>query len=262
MTGPVLTLLNADALTDAAAAAAAQVKARPQEAEARMLLAQIAVLQDDLKRAETHATMAARLSPDDALGYGVFRQHLRGLLARQAWWDQGAVPGFPGGPSPCDQAAVALNITLRDGGDAAAALAALEQLRGAVPGGWNGQMVDDLRDLDDRLPHAVEAISAGGNYLWLDMARIARITFRPVATPLDLALRPARVELIDGAEADLVLPAIYPAPEGDAHRLGRQTDFTETSGLTIGHGQKAWLAGDDMRGFLSADILTFGADHG
>lgn len=262
MTGNVLTLLNADALDDAGAAAVATVKARPQDADARMLLASLSVLQGDLKRAETHATMAARLSPDDAVGLGLFRQHLRGLLARAAWWDDGAVPSFPGGPSATDQAVLALNIALREGGDVPASLDAVEEARGTVPGQWNGRQVEDLRDLDDRLPHAVEALSSGGNYLWIDMARIAGIEFRAVESPLDLALRPARVQLIDGAEADLVLPALYPAPQSDQHRLGRQTDFSDWNGATIGHGQKAWLVGDDMQGLLSAETITFGDNHG
>lgn len=259
MTVHVKDLLNSDALEDAEAAAIADVKARPQDADARVLLAALSVLQGDLKRAETHATMAARLSPDDAVGLGLFRQHLRGLLAREAWWRDGAAPVFPGGPTVADQAAVALNVALRDG-DAAAtetALEAVEAARGTHPGGWNGQPVEDLRELDDRMPHAVEAVTAGGNYLWIDMARIASIGFRPVASPLDLALRPARVLLTDGAEADLALPAIYPGPATPAQRLGRETDFIETCGLMIGQGQRAWLAGDDMQGFLSAQEITF-----
>lgn len=261
MTNNVADLLFADALDDATALAVADVKARPQDSSARMVLAVLSVLQGDLKRAETHATMAAQLSPGDAVGYGLFRQHLRGMFAREAWWAEGALPSFPGGPTAADQAAVALNIALREGNQSAveAALEAAEAARGVRPGSWNGKSVDDLRELDDRMLHAVEAISAGGNYLWIDMARISSITLRPVAQPLDLALRPARLSLDDGAEADLVIPAIYPAPETPAQRLGRETDFTETLGVMVGHGQRAWLVGDDMEGFLSAQEIIFEA---
>lgn len=264
MTNKVADLLNADALGEAAAMAVADVKARPQDSAARMVLASLSVLQGDLKRAETHATMAAQLSPGDAIGYGLFRQHLRGLFAREAWWTEGALPSFPGGPTAADQATVALNVALREGNQSAveAALEGAEAARGTRPGTWNGKPAEDLRELDDRMLHTVEAISAGGNYLWIDMARIASISLRPVAQPLDLALRPARVTLKDGAEADMVIPAIYPAPQTDSQRLGRETDFTETLGVMVGNGQRAWLVGDDMEGFLSAQEITFEAVNG
>ncbi|MDO5611857.1 MAG: type VI secretion system accessory protein TagJ [Paracoccus sp. (in: a-proteobacteria)] len=261
---PITAALNEDRLNEAASLAAAAVKAYPQDVTARQLLASLAVLQGDLPRAETQASMAARLAPDEAVSLGLFRQHLRGLHARDAWWRDGAVPTFPGGASDADKAAVALNIALRAGDDAAVAQAfeTLETLRGTRPGQWNGAAVDDLRDLDDRMPHAIEAVSAGGNYMWIDMARIARMTLRPVASPLDLVLRPARVALRDGAEADLVLPAIYPFPETPAQQLGRETGFSESHGVMIGQGQRAWLAGDEMQGFLSAETIGFGGGDG
>ncbi|MFV0386285.1 type VI secretion system accessory protein TagJ [Paracoccus sp. (in: a-proteobacteria)] len=264
MTAAITDLLNADALDDAAAAAAATVKTKPQDLSARMVLAGLSVLQGDLKRAETHAKMAAQFSPQDAVGLGLFRQHLRGLHARDAWWRDGAVPTFPGGATAADQAAVALNLALREGNRPATeqALETVEAARGTRPGTWNGAAVDDLRELDDRMPHAIEAVTAGGNYMWIDMSKIARIDFRPVAQPLDLVLRSAHVLLEDGAEADLVLPGLYPDPQTPLQRLGRETDFVETCGIMIGLGQRSWLAGDDMQGFLSADSIAFGTDHG
>ncbi|MDO5528031.1 MAG: type VI secretion system accessory protein TagJ [Paracoccus sp. (in: a-proteobacteria)] len=264
MTSEIAKLLKEDNLADAARAAASAVKARPQDSGARTLLAALSVLQGDLARAETQASMAAKFAPDEALALGLFRQHLRGLHARDEWWKSGAVPGFPGGATEADREAVALNIALREGDGAGArdTLARLEDVRGARGGQWNECAADDLRDLDDRLPHAIEAISPGGHYLWIDTAKIARIAFRPVAGPLDLALRAARVTLSDGAEADLMLPAIYPAPESPALQLGRRTEFTESCGLTIGHGQRAYLAGDEMEGFLSAETISFEGKDG
>lgn len=261
---PITAALNDDRLSDAVTLAAAAVKASPQDVTARQLLAALAVLSGDLARAEAQASMAARLAPADAVSFGLFRQHLRGLHARRAWWQDSALPAFPGGASEADRAAIALNVALRAGDGAAVAQTskALEALRGTRPGHWNGVAVDDLRDLDDRLPHAVEAVSAGGNYLWIDMAKIARITLRPVASPLDLALRPARVGLTDGAEADLMLPAIYPAPDTAARQLGRETDFIESHGVMIGQGQRAWLVGDDMQGFLGAELISFDDNSG
>ena len=251
--------LEADDLAAAREAAAAAVKARPRDAGARLLLAEICVLSGDLARAETHAGLAAAAEPARATGLSVFRQHLRGLHARAAWWEGGAVPDLPGGPSALDHHALALNVALRggDGAAARAALDALEAARGTVPMLWNGEPAEDLRDLDDRLPHALEAVTAGGRYLWIGLDRVAEVAFEPPRRPLDLALRRARVRLHGGSEADLVICATAPGGATDAERLGRETAFEELpGGLAATRGQKALLVGEEMRGILEAEAIS------
>lgn len=259
-TATILSSLDKDDLGAAIVAATQEVKTTPQNAGARLRLAELSVLAGDLDRAETHAKLAARLAPGDAVGLGLFRQYLRGLHARQQWWAAGAVPAFPGGMTGCDRLALALNVALRaeDFGAARAALDALETARGERPALWNGQPVEDLRDLDDRLPHAFEAVTAGGNYLWLDFALVRDVIFQTPVRPFDLAFRRARVTLRDGSAADLLVPAIYPSPVEDAQRLARRTDFVELpDGLTIAQGQRAYLAGEALAGLLDAETIRF-----
>ncbi|WP_299969558.1 type VI secretion system accessory protein TagJ [uncultured Roseobacter sp.] len=244
----------------ASALATAQVKKSPQDAEARMFLAELSILLGDLSRAETQARLAATAAPDAMLGIGIFRQHLRALHARDAWWQSGALPTFPNGPSALSTLALRLNVALRetDGAAARTALHTLEDQRGAQPGTWNGTPVADLRDLDDRLPHAIEALTGGGHYLWLDFADLAELTFGPATRPLDTVLPRARVRLRDGSAADIRLPAIYPAPMSAAEQLGRTTDFDEPAeGVTTARGQRCWLAGDDIASCLETRTLTF-----
>jgi type VI secretion system protein ImpE len=267
MTRPEISgLLSEGALDAAVAAAAAAVSTRPQDQQMRVLLAELAALAGDLQRAETHAKLAALLSPEDALGLGVFRQHLRGLFARNQWWENGAVPTFPLGTTALDELALKLNVALfaKDGPSAHAALQALDDARGARPAVWNGAPVDDLRDLDDRLPHAIEAVTAGGSYLWLDMALIDEIIFQPIQRPFDLGYRRARVTLTDGGAADVLIPATYHGSAKPEYLMARQTDFEELpGGLTTARGQRAFLAGDDMVGLLDAETILFGGtDHG
>ncbi|MGL4237612.1 type VI secretion system accessory protein TagJ [Tabrizicola sp.] len=262
----IAALLSEGALDTAVAAAAEAVKTKPQDAHGRIVLAELSVLAGDLERAETHAKLAARLSPGDAVGLGVFRQHLRGLHARNQWWQTGAMPTFPSGATPLDELALKLNVALfaGEGPSARAALDALDEARGPRSARWNGVPVDDLRDLDDRLPHAVEAVTAGGNYLWLDMALISEVAFQPTQRPLDLGYRRARVTLTDGAAADLLIPAVYHGSAAPEYLLGRKTDFEELpGGLTAAKGQRAFLAGEDMVGLLDAETIVFGrADDG
>ncbi|WP_106743531.1 type VI secretion system accessory protein TagJ [Yoonia maritima] len=256
--------LRDDNPTAARDIALARVKIAPQDAEARMFLAELSVILGDLSRAETQARLAATAVPDATLGIGVFRQHLRALHARTEWWSTGALPTFPNGPSSLSTLAVRVNVALRDGDGNAAktALDALETARGAQPASWDGDFVDDIRDLDDRLPHAIEALTGGGHYLWIDFERIAQLEFQPATRPIDGVLRRARVTLHDGSAADIRVPAIYPAPITAAEQLGRTTDFRDLpGGLTAGQGQRCWLVGDDVFGCLDAQTITFEAQQ-
>lgn len=255
--------IDSDDLDGALAAAAARVKAAPQDASARLLLAMASAVAGDLDKADAHAKLAARIAPADSVGIGVFRAHLRGLYARAQWWQEGAAPEFPMGMTVCDEHAIGLNVALR-AGDAAAAVAALAELeaaRGQVPALWNGRPVEDFRDLDDRLPHAFEIVTAGGSYLWLDFTLVREIAFEPPTSLFDLAYRRARVVLRDESAADVLVAAICPGAEEPAHRLARRTDFEAVAdGLTIAKGQRAYLAGDDMVGLMAAETIRFEGD--
>ena len=251
-------LLARDALADAEAAAVARVKAAPSDARARLLLADLALLAGNLERADLQLSFAADLVPEDAVGVGLLRTQLRGVDARARWFSEGAVPVCPKGPTAADEAALRLGLALRteDGPGAAAALEALEAARGERPGQWNGAPVDDLRDLDDRFGHAIEAISSGGDYMWIDLVHLSRIEFEAPQRIRDLALRKARLTLTDGGAADVLVPALYPAPTSEAEKLGRVTEWHDApGGLTIGSGQRAWLVGDEMQGIMDATTI-------
>ncbi|MEM7497540.1 MAG: type VI secretion system accessory protein TagJ [Pseudomonadota bacterium] len=251
-------LLSRDALDEAEAAAISRVKAAPGDARARMVLADLALLTGNLERADLQLGFAADLVPEEAVGIGLLRTQLRGIFAREKWFAEGAVPSFPKGPTPCDEAALRLGLALHaeDGASASTALEALEEARGTRPGRWNGATVDDLRDLDDRFAHAMEAVTSGGDYVWIDLAHVARVAFEPPRRMRDLAWRRARVTLTDGAGADLLVPALYPCPTSPEERLGRMTDWHEApGGLRIGTGQRAFLAGDVMEGLMDATLI-------
>lgn len=253
-------LLGQDALSDAIAMATETVKSQPDNAQARGQLAELCLIAGDLERADTHAKLAGRLDAQETVRFGLFRQTIHGMWARQAWWQDGAVPEFPMGQTPRDEVALRLNVALKagDGDEAKAALDELERLRGEQPTVWNGNPVSDLRDLDDRLPHALEAITSGGHYLWIDFTCIAEVEFTVPQRPVDLVCRKARVTLRDDSAADLLVPAVYPGGTEPQHMLARQTDFVEAAGgLTLALGQRAYLAGDTMTTLLEAKTITF-----
>jgi len=250
-TGTIGTLLGEDRLDDAVAFAIGALKSRPQDMSGRLLLIDLLILSGDYARADAQAEIAARLNPGEAVGLARLRGLLRGMEARRMWHAEGAVPAFPNGPSALDQIALRLNLALREGDadGAAALLAELEAARGALSATVDGGAVDDLRDLDDRLPHAVEAVTDGGSYLWIDWARIASLRLAPATRPRDLAWRRATLELRDGSQAEVLLALIYEAEDPTpAERLGRVTEWQDAAGgLVTGRGQRCLLAGEEVR---------------
>ncbi|MBP1853447.1 type VI secretion system accessory protein TagJ [Rhizobium halophytocola] len=254
-------LLENDALPEALALAQERVKLKPGDRDARNLYIDLLILSGDFARADTQCNLASTFSPEDVVGFGMMRRQLRGIAAREAWFAEAAVPAFPGGPSELDQLAIRIGIALQsgDGAETRALIEELDERRGEQPMVWNGNPVGDIRDLDDRIPHALEVLTNGGAYLWIDYAKIAALSLAPMRRPRDLAFREAELSLLDGSSATVLIPALYPARKDDTPslRLGRETDFSEApGGLTIGHGQRCLLAGDDAMPFHELTSLA------
>ncbi|MEI5681081.1 MULTISPECIES: type VI secretion system accessory protein TagJ [unclassified Mesorhizobium] len=252
-----------DALGEAIEIAKAHIKTSPSDKEARHIYIDLLVLAGDYARADAQCSLATTFAPEDTMGFALLRNQLRAMAARDAWFSTGAVPEFPQGPSQLDTAAVRLNVAHRSGSreETAAALESLEAVRGEQPMLWNGKAVSDFRDLDDRIPHALEVIMTGGAYLWIDFAKIAAVSVEPIARPRDLAFRRAELSLIDGASAPVLLPGIYHGT-GDAEKLvlGRETEWVEeATGITTGRGQRCFLAGDELVSFHDAETLEAAA---
>lgn len=243
--------LSENALDDAIEQAKAHVKSAPTDKDGRHILIDLLILAGDYTRADAQCNIATTFAPEDMMGFAMLRNQLRAMAARSAWFDEAAVPDFPNGPTALDQAAMKVAIAHRDqSSDTAAALESLEEIRGERLMRWNGQLVSDLRDLDDRIPHALEVIMTGGSYLWIDFSRIAAVRIEPIARPRDLAFRRAELELVDGASAPVLLPAIYHGTTGAKLLLGRETEWVdEATGITTGRGQKCFLAGEDLVSF-------------
>jgi len=264
--------LSENALDDAIEQAKAHVKAAPTDKDGRHILIDLLILAGDYARADAQCNLATTFAPEDMMGFAMLRNQLRAMAARSAWFDEAAAPDFPNGPTPLDQAAMKVAVAHREHSpDTAVALQSLEDIRGERPMNWNGQLVSDFRDLDDRIPHALEVIMTGGAYLWIDFSRIAALRVEPIARPRDLAFRRAELELVDGAIAPVLLPAIYHGTTGAKLLLGRETEWIdEPTGITTGRGQKCFLAGDDLVSFhdlqslevVSGDGETRRAAHG
>ncbi len=259
----IAAMLDAGSLSPAIDMLGARLRSAPSDHLARTLLAELLCLAGAFDRAEAQLAVLAQQTVDRPVAIARLRHLIRAASAREAWFSQGAVPALLGEPTPAQRAAMELAVAMR-AGDAprvADKLAEAETLRAKTPGMADGVAFDDLRDVDDRCAWFLEILTGDGGYMWVDMATVAGLRFQPAARPIDLLWREARMALHDGRVADIVVPAQYvsPAPS-DAQRLAQVTDWKEgPGGAFTGSGQRLWLAGEDARGVLDLNEVTFTA---
>ncbi|KQO77677.1 type VI secretion system accessory protein TagJ [Rhizobium sp. Leaf262] len=252
-------LLDDDQLDDATAIAREKVKTTPSDKEARNLYIDLLVLAGEYEKADAQCNLAATFSPQDAVGFSLFRHHLRAMAARVEWFRTGAVPDFTHGPSEFDQLAMKASIASREGRDADAkqALLELDEKRTGMSIVLNDGATGDVRDLDDRIPHALEVLTNGGKYLWIDFGRIESLAIEPMTRPRDLAFRNAELTLLDGAVASVLLPSVYySADSTPGLHLGRETEWSDDGPLVTGRGQRCLLIGDELVPFHEISSLT------
>lgn len=237
-------------------AALAAVKAQPANVDARRLLIDLLIVAGDFERADKQADILSKTSVELALGMGLLRGRLRAASARIAWFREEAVPAFPEGPTPRDEAAIQLAIARRTDDGVAEALASTTALSETAGITANGAAVESFRDADDRIPHALEVLCTNGSYMWVDFDLIENVDFAEVKAVRDLVWRPTKLTLRDGSETDVVTCATYYADSpSDGELLARVTDWVDgADGVVTGRGQKAFLAGDEA--IYAADLAS------
>jgi type VI secretion system protein ImpE len=240
---------------------AERIRSHPQDKNARLKHIDLLIIDGAFASADKQAVVLATLDPKLAVSLTLLRGRLRAEDARAAWFEDHAPPSFPEGPTERDKTMMALHLELSDGDDDALREKAERARANSTCGpiAVNGKMVDVFRDIDDRIPHALEALCADGSYMWLDFALLHRIDFRPVERVRDLVWRQARVTMRCGSASDLTIPATYFALGGvGAMKLARETDWRPLrGGLFAGAGQKCFLAGEESIGILAVETIEF-----
>ncbi|WP_203073925.1 type VI secretion system accessory protein TagJ [Falsiroseomonas ponticola] len=246
-------------LAGALAAATAAVKAAPADADARWLLAELLLFSGEAERADRMLDAAALHEPNPAVLE--FRRLLRAEVVRGQVLREGRAPKYQGDDAtPAQQAALRARIALRAGDLAAAADASAEAeaLRPRVPGKAGDTPFDDLRDADDLMAAEFEVLTTAGEHMLVPVERVRSLSFDPPRRPRDLYWRRTMIELKDGTEGVVFMPALYPGPESDTGlKLGRATDWTEDAGPVRGRGQRVLLAGEEALPIAAATSLVF-----
>jgi type VI secretion system protein ImpE len=170
--------LLAGDVAGALAAATAAVKAKPTDADARWLMAEMLLLTGDPERADKMLDAAALHEPNPAVLE--FRKLLRADVLRGQVLREGRAPKFQGDDAtPAQQAALRARMLLRLGDTAGATEAAteVESLRARAPGhledhDGNAVSFDDLRDADDVWAAEIEVLTTAGDHILVPVERI------------------------------------------------------------------------------------------
>ncbi|MDB5413324.1 MAG: hypothetical protein JWR10_1659 [Rubritepida sp.] len=251
----------------AAAIAAAQVavKTAPRNSGARWLLAELMVFAGDAERADRMLDAAVLDEPSPAVLE--FRKLLRAEVVRQQVWNEGRAPKFSADDATPAQSAVVRASVLARAAAAEQAMAealSAEEQRPKVSGEADladGTTItfDDFRDADDLLAPMVEVLTTNGEHILVPVERLVALDFDAPRRPRDLAWRRTTIELKDGTEGVVYMPAIYAAPAGqpDPVRLGRVTEWSEGEGPVRGRGQRLFLIGDEAVALSELAAIRF-----
>lgn len=269
-----LLLRKTKTLTDAQHLLEEQVRAAPEDAGLRWVLAQWCCLQEDWPRALKLAQTTAKLQPSYVQSAQVLRALVQAQQQRAQVFAGKQVAGqvLPWMPW-VEQLAQALQQHSQGETNKADALrlAALEQ----VPP-WCGQTPVGsctwIADSDSRLGPVCELIAAG-SYRWLPWADIVKLETLQPTTLLDLMWLPAQVTLKASAVGDkpvsAYIPTRYPGtlpyiqqnacPESLrlSLLLGCETLWQDSSETAVcGIGQKTWISDAGDFSLFESKILT------
>ena len=253
-------LLHQNRLEDAIAAQVDVVRTKPGDADARALLAELLCLAGQFERADKQLDLIGTQQPGLAVGVALFRQLIRGAMAREEVFLKGAVPEMIGGATEPLQAALSALLDLRDGSEesASATLKASEAKRPSLSGTCDGKPFDDIRDGDDVTACLLEVISSTGKYFWVPWERVAELEFEKPKSLRERIWRQASLAVRDGSDGIVYIPALYPLLPGRSlsveARLGRLTDWIELGGgAMVGVGVRTLLIGEHG---LTLDEIT------
>jgi type VI secretion system protein ImpE len=258
-------LFRAGALDEAIAAATDLVKSKPTDIAARSFLAELLCFDGQIARADKQLEAIGRMEAGAGPGVQLFRQILRGEMARKEVLFAGRLPEFPDTIEAPLQTHLAAMVALRTGDQqsAGALFAEAEKLRPDVSGTCDGTPFTGFRDLDDLLAPVIEIIASDGRYVWIPAELLASLEFKPPRTARDLLWRPVEMVLKNGKDGEVFMPALYPFAEGEsaAIRLGWETRWVgdTAEGPVRGRGRRCFLFGEEDRDVLSLGSVTFGA---
>lgn len=254
-------LIKAGDLAGARAELTAQVKARPTDANLRFELAELLLVLGEWERADNQFDLVSNQDTTFGMVVSLARQLIRGELARREVFAAGRAPELIGDATPQIEATLRVLLELRDGGDAGAAREAADALSVDLSGEADDTAFVGVRDLDDRIADVLEVLTSTGKYYWIPWTSVRLLTLRTPERLRDLVWRPAELDVADGPEGVVYIPATYVAADDEqtaSTRLGQETLWIEQAGIVRGVGLRCLLLGEEMTAL--SDFSTLALD--
>ena len=212
-----------------------QVREHAADAKSRVFLFQLLCVLGQWPRALTQLQVCGELDAAALPMVNAYREAVQAEAVREAVFTGKAQPLVLGPP----QAWVALLVQALqadgdgDGATASRLRAEAFEAAPATPGSLNAEAFSWIADADSRLGPVLEVV-VEGRYAWVPFAAIKKVAIDPPTDLRDLVWVSARLELMNGGERPVLLPARYPgigvsadAGADSALQLCRRTEWLE-----------------------------------
>ncbi|MCI0704976.1 MAG: hypothetical protein L0241_28280 [Planctomycetia bacterium] len=253
-------LFCASRLRDAIDTQLSKVRAAPTDHPARLFLFELFVFAGDLAGARRQLDLLRDDDPQHSAAIEQFRNALDAETRRRAVFAGVEHPKYLGVvPDHVRLRLEALPYLARD--EHTEARKRLDEANAIPPatGTLNGNPFAGLSDADERFGTVLEVFGPGGVYSWVTLEQVESITLNSPQAPRDILWRPAHLSVVDGPEADVLLPGLYPGTHehsDDEVRLGRATEWVGADGeVPRGAGGRAFLTGNAVIKFVDLTTL-------
>jgi len=252
-------------LQDAIDGATTDVRARPGDAGARYILAQLLCIKGEFERADGQLNTIAQQEIKLRPAVTTLRQVIRAEQARRQFFDEGRLPEFLRPPPDHIKLHLEAIVSLRAGasGKAVELLERAEEIRPHATGTCNGHPFDDFRDLDDMTASYFEILTVTGKFYIVAIEDVTRLEFHQPENPCDLIWRRVEIAIREGLDGEVYMPAIYAAKEGseESALVGRSTEWIGGGGTpTRGVGQRSFLVGEEDMPIMQLAAIEFTTD--
>jgi type VI secretion system protein ImpE len=251
-------------LAGALALAKERIRANPNDADLRLLLAHLNILAGDWQSAEKQLKVYGGFasSQEDKLLVMTIHSLIESEGQRLAVLAGEREPLIFGDPLPWAGDLIQMHRHLRAGEHEAAVLCReqVAEAAGPVAGNVGGKRFAWLGDTDWRFCSIFEAV-IGGSYYWLPVQRVLHITLGEPKGLRDLVWQPVNFRFVNGGESPGFIPARYPGSEASDNPdivLSRGTVWEETApGIVIARGQRVLTDGDNDYSILDVRRIEF-----
>lgn len=227
-------LLDKGDLNGAIEATLNLVKAKPTDIKARTFLFELSCFSGDWDRATKQLEVIGQQDINAMIGAEIFKQNFVAERDRISAFTEGLIPECLLQPPNYVEGLLEAMTYIREN-DLAKARETLDQVEETRPVfscKVNGGDSSDFRDYNDFTMCVFEAI-VKGSYTWLPFEQIEKVKFEPAVSLRDVYWRQADVEMTNGTQGEMFLPALYAESfksEDNVIRLGKATDWRDMGG--------------------------------